>query len=82
MQKFQISKRVAVPQIQFSWDFVWVNQDIVLNIFTNFQPVINFSRVKAIFCVIALNCYNPRRGPPNLIFLFVWTNVCMYVLIV
>lgn len=55
----------------FSWDFVWVNQDIVLNVFTNFQPVISFSRVKAIFCLIAMDCYNPRRGPPNLIYVLI-----------
>lgn len=38
-----------------SWSFVWVNRYIVLKVSTTFQPVINFVRVKAVFCLIALD---------------------------
>lgn len=44
-----------------SWDFVWVNQDIVVNVSTHFQPVINLVRVKAAFCLIVMDYFPLKR---------------------
>lgn len=39
-QQLQISKMEVVPQMRFPWDFVWVNQEIVLKVTNTVQQTL------------------------------------------